>query len=911
MIRYSKLLINSIIAFSIVAANTNPEKSQYFKQASIRGLVVSALSTGLHRTALDYSAFDSIMINFSISDESMGRVSPAFKRVFEYWAKTTGAVIEPAIETTINDHILIIIPDSFQAAISSLYQWKTEQNFDVTITTLSDIGSTTDSIKTYIQSVYDYWPAPASHLLLAAHSSLIPTFAGGNYPDSTANFDYPTDLYYATMDGPDDVLPDLFVGRLPARNAAELTNMITKIITYEQSDPSSSAWRMTGSFIASGDPNFADLVENTHRYPIAKYFAENNLIADSIWVASGGNTIDIQATVNNGTNIVCYSGHGTEYVWQDPNTNPLVFFWNQNINELTNTGQYPIVLSFGCNAGIYGTASPSLGESWLLAQNRGAVSFLGSSGITFWYEDDYFERRFWDAAFSGYLLSLGEMSLSAILQVWARGYPTGDYYPEIYNLLGDPSLAFSFFNHDSVRQVLSGLALNQSTGSPIVDQELEITPIGDSAVQPFVVVTDSLGYFAAPGSLPLASYRISARRSGYHDFADTVEIGPAAKIDTIYFRPFLPATIAGIIYESDGSLPLEGAIIRLRGSDLRDTTGVDGTYLLDNITSSVAVIDIQKRGYIGITDTLIITEGEFLSGVDYYPESGPNERYFGFELDVEDFSFNGDWERGIPGTSIYLSGPGSAYAGDYAVATKADNNYSPRSNSILESPAIYIADFSHLTLAFYHYFQMDQFNSGFDGGNVKISTDTGLTWELIDPINGYSVTELSTQNDYLGGEPAFSGSQPHWQYVQFNLDHLLGTAEEIRLRFHFASTAQSEDAGWYLDDIAMLNRLPLSAAGNDPVQPDRFTLGQNYPNPFNRTTTIPLTLSDSRLARLKIYDLAGQEIRSIVLDKKSGGHNLVNWDGNENSGLPVASGIYFYLLEQDNQVLVRKMILIK
>ena len=902
-------MIKSIIAFSIVAANTNPEQSQYFKQASIRGLVVTARSTGLPRTTSGYSKIDSIVIKFSISDESLRLVSPAFKRVLEYWAKTAGADIDPSIESTSNDHLLIIMPDSFQTAISSLDQWKIKQNFDVTIATLSVIGSTTSAIKTYIQSAYDNWPAPPSHLLLAAHSSQIPTFAGSNYPDSAAHFDYPTDLYYTTMDGPDDVLPDLFIGRLPARNAAELSNMITKIIAYEQSDPTVSTWRTNGLFIASGDPYFADLVENTHRYPIEKYFDENNLTADSIWVASDGNTNDIMAAVNNGTNTVCYSGHGTEYIWQD--TYPQIYFWDQNINELTNTDHYPIVLSFGCNAGIYGTATPSLGESWLLAENRGAVSFLGSSGITYWYEDDYLERRFWDAAFSGYLLTLGEMTLSAILQVWARGYPTGDYYPEIYNLLGDPTLVFSFFNHDSVRQVLSGYALDQSSGSPIADQELKVAPIGESAVQPFVVVTDSLGYFAAPGSLPLSNYQIRAQRTSYHDLSDTVVVGPAAKIDTVYFQPFLPASIAGIIYESGGSSPLEGSIIRLRGSNFRDTTGIDGTYLLDNITSKVAVIAIQKRGYIGVTDTLSIIEGELLTGVDYYLESGPNERYFGFELDDEDFSLSGDWERGIPGASIYLSGPGSAYAGDYTVATKADNNYSPRSNSILASPAIYIADFSHLTLAFYHYFQMDQINTGFDGGNVKISIDAGLTWELIQPLGGYSVAELSTQNDYLGGEPAFSGSQPHWQYVQFNLEHLIGTADEMRLRFHFASTAQAEDAGWYLDDIMVLNRLPLSVAGNDPVRPNRFNLGQNYPNPFNRTTTIPLTLSASGLARLKVYDLTGQEIRTIVLDKNSAGSHSINWDGNDNSGTAVASGIYFYLLEQEHQVLVRKMILIK
>ena len=115
----------------------------------------------------------------------------------------------------------------------------------------------------------------------------------------------------------------------------------------------------------------------------------------------------------------------------------------------------------------------------------------------------------------------------------------------------------------------------------------------------------------------------------------------------------------------------------------------------------------------------------------------------------------------------------------------------------------------------------------------------------------------------------------------------------------------------YLDDITVLNRLSLSIADDNPVQPDRFDLGQNYPNPFNRTTVIPISLTGTGIARLKVYDLTGQEIRTIVLDKNPAGSHSISWDGNDNSGTAVASGIYFYLLEQEHRVLVRKMILIK
>lgn len=115
----------------------------------------------------------------------------------------------------------------------------------------------------------------------------------------------------------------------------------------------------------------------------------------------------------------------------------------------------------------------------------------------------------------------------------------------------------------------------------------------------------------------------------------------------------------------------------------------------------------------------------------------------------------------------------------------------------------------------------------------------------------------------------------------------------------------------HLDHVILANG-GLTAIGNTPaVQPSDFTLKQNYPNPFNPTTTIAYDLNKSVDVSLKIYNLAGQEIKTLVNEKQSAGSKQVAWDGRDKSGRQVASGIYLYRLEVGNVVQTKKMVLLK
>jgi hypothetical protein len=88
-------------------------------------------------------------------------------------------------------------------------------------------------------------------------------------------------------------------------------------------------------------------------------------------------------------------------------------------------------------------------------------------------------------------------------------------------------------------------------------------------------------------------------------------------------------------------------------------------------------------------------------------------------------------------------------------------------------------------------------------------------------------------------------------------------------------------------------------------------LHQNLPNPFNPATTISFVLGEAGYAAVTVYDANGRRIRTLASGRYSAGMTRIDWDGRDNKGASVASGIYFYQLRTRDQVMTRKMSLLK
>jgi len=109
--------------------------------------------------------------------------------------------------------------------------------------------------------------------------------------------------------------------------------------------------------------------------------------------------------------------------------------------------------------------------------------------------------------------------------------------------------------------------------------------------------------------------------------------------------------------------------------------------------------------------------------------------------------------------------------------------------------------------------------------------------------------------------------------------------------------------------VICLTDMPISAPDDVPQQ--RSGLDQNYPNPFNPITTIDFHLASAGKTVMKIYDVRGNLVRTLLNEPVSAGSHSVIWDGTDNSGRKVVSGSYFYQLESNGLMMTKKSLLVK
>ncbi|MFQ6617997.1 MAG: T9SS type A sorting domain-containing protein [Fidelibacterota bacterium] len=110
------------------------------------------------------------------------------------------------------------------------------------------------------------------------------------------------------------------------------------------------------------------------------------------------------------------------------------------------------------------------------------------------------------------------------------------------------------------------------------------------------------------------------------------------------------------------------------------------------------------------------------------------------------------------------------------------------------------------------------------------------------------------------------------------------------------------------DDLGTI----VGVADNSVLQvPQKFALHQNFPNPFNPETRISFDVPYTSHVKIVIYNVLGQQVRTLVNEIYPAGHHVVNWDGRSGSGRKISAGIYFYRMKTGDQFTTRKMLLLK
>jgi hypothetical protein len=166
-----------------------------------------------------------------------------------------------------------------------------------------------------------------------------------------------------------------------------------------------------------------------------------------------------------------------------------------------------------------------------------------------------------------------------------------------------------------------------------------------------------------------------------------------------------------------------------------------------------------------------------------------------------------------------------------------------------------------------------------DYGNNSISYPNNPSMYYYD-MKSYSPSGVMAQGNWWGENP------PDFTEIWGNIDY----------RNHL--TFEPIYGNWKID---------ADLAGN----PTDFLLDQNFPNPFNPTTAISLYLEEPGQANLKVYNVQGQLVKTLLSGNFNGGHHTVTWDATNNRGEEVSSGIYFYVLSTDHGKTSKRMTLLR
>ena len=272
-----------------------------------------------------------------------------------------------------------------------------------------------------------------------------------------------------------------------------------------------------------------------------------------------------------------------------------------------------------------------------------------------------------------------------------------------------------------------------------------------------------------------------------------------------------------------------------------------------------------------------------------------------YEYDFEDgesgFSGDNDWQWGEPTT-----GPGGGHSGTCVFGTLINGEYTegPLLSSLV-CPEVEIG--SQAIFTFWHYYDTE---SSYDGGNVKISTNGGSTWALLQPQGGYDGALSTSYENPIGGEEAFYGTNSGWTMETFDLSAYAD--ESIMIKFDFGSDNSVVGGdGWYIDDFRIeFYGGTVGIDDNGAALPTAMKLDQNYPNPFNARTEIRFNLASETTVDLSIFNLLGEKVATLASGKMAAGTHSVNWDASN-----VGSGVYFYRLTAEGKSETRQLTLIK
>lgn len=368
-----------------------------------------------------------------------------------YWAAAAPGFLAPASLRAAADPIvppakgadyIAITHPSLVQALQPLLEWRQTQGLRVAVVTTDAIADQfgngvigPDAIRNFLKWATQTWPLPAPRFVLlagdasydaGAKTDLVPTGLVSTAEIGETASD--TDLADLDRDG----LPDLAIGRLPARTPDQLRAMTDKTLAYEQ-HPVAGDWRQQAFLVADDDDAFFSSFNDQ----MAALLSGQYQVEQATVGQDGDVRAKLLAAWQAGQGLISYMGHGATSLWAQEE-----ILTNDDISRLDSQGKLPFVVVWACLSGYFHHPEQlSLGEALMLTPNRGAVAALVPTGSTFAFD----QLALAQALFGQHLFTTPTVG-EALLASYRELDPTVPGQQDIVHtfvLLGDPALSFS------------------------------------------------------------------------------------------------------------------------------------------------------------------------------------------------------------------------------------------------------------------------------------------------------------------------------------------------------------------------------------------------------------------------------------------------------------------------------------
>ncbi|MDP8201457.1 MAG: C25 family cysteine peptidase [Candidatus Tenebribacter burtonii] len=432
--------------------------------------------------------------------------------------------------------MLIITHDSLLVNLQYLTDWKNQKGIETQVVTKEDIGNTSDQIKAYIQNVYNTSEDPPDYILITGDVDdlfQIPSF----YIVSSGGDSNVTDHPYTLLDG-DDYFPEMIIGRLSFDSLIEFQTIIAKILSYEK-EPfmDSTHWFENATLVAgnysSSPPLPSTPVKVTKWLRDKMYNYGYNEIDEIYYPPNNPGTSLITASINEGVGVVTYRGWGDANGWHFP------YYHIDNLENLDNYRMLPIMTSIVCNTGDFANTNvdPCFGEAWLRlgtpGNPRGGVIFIGPSDLhTSTNLNNSIFSGLWYGVLNENNLAFGSAVLRGKYELYDNfpldREPGGDveFYFNVYNILGDPSLSI----WTTVPQEIScTLPLEVNVGTNFIEIDLNgmegaiVTAIKDDEFSSTAIVENGSALIYLE-SLTAGEILLTITKPNYYPLQQTIEV---------------------------------------------------------------------------------------------------------------------------------------------------------------------------------------------------------------------------------------------------------------------------------------------------------------------------------------------------------------------------------------------------